>query len=467
MRCGDSPPDPAAAPGSVADGLDLLRQLQAGEPTAGTSTIRGGHRAALARLAAIDPERYGASRNHLDGAVTRLSPYISHGVLSLAEVRDAVFAWLAATGREPAAAAKLISELAWRDYWQRLWCQWGDGIWHDREVGPAAAVSAGPLQPHLPADLAGARTGLACMDAFSRDLQAEGWLHNHARLWLASYVVHWRRVRWQAGAAWFLRHLLDGDAASNNLSWQWVAGTFSSRPYIFNRENLERFSGGGYCRQCALAGAGCPFEASYEELQRRLFAPPPAAARPASPNRAAPPMAPEAPVPSPPPPPAVPQRPIVWVHDEALGPANPALQAWPGAPALFVFDPGRIGADPATGQEPLSAGRLVFVHECLLELPVTIKFGASLEQLLAFAARHGADGIVTSRAVDPWLRRLQRQLADRLPLVILAPPPFVPASADQEAPLPLGRFSRYWRRAAPLVWSAFTAPPAVIPAARP
>jgi deoxyribodipyrimidine photolyase len=53
---------------------------------------RGGRRAAAQqRLAAIDPARYGASRNHLDGAVTRLSPYIRHGVLSLAEVRDAVF----------------------------------------------------------------------------------------------------------------------------------------------------------------------------------------------------------------------------------------------------------------------------------------------------------------------------------------------------------------------------------------
>ena len=56
----------------------------------------GGRRAAEARLAAIDPARYGASRNHLDGAVTRLSPYIRHGVLTLAEVRDAVFAQLEA-----------------------------------------------------------------------------------------------------------------------------------------------------------------------------------------------------------------------------------------------------------------------------------------------------------------------------------------------------------------------------------
>jgi deoxyribodipyrimidine photo-lyase len=85
-------------------------------------------------------------------------------------------------------------------------------------------------------------------------------------------VVHWRRVRWQAGARWFLQHLLDGDPASNNLSWQWVASSFSGKPYLFNRENLERFSGGRYCCACAAATDGtCPFEGSYEQLQADLL----------------------------------------------------------------------------------------------------------------------------------------------------------------------------------------------------
>jgi deoxyribodipyrimidine photo-lyase len=63
-------------------------------------------------------------------------------------------------------------------------------------------------------------------------------------MWVAAFVVHFRRIRWQAGAAWFLEHLLDGDPASNNLSWQWVASTFSSKPYYFNRDNLEQFTDG-------------------------------------------------------------------------------------------------------------------------------------------------------------------------------------------------------------------------------
>ncbi|MFM7266121.1 MAG: FAD-binding domain-containing protein, partial [Cyanobium sp.] len=196
-------------------------------PEAVPPAFPGGRRAAEVRLAAIDPARYGASRNHLDGAVTRLSPYIRHGVLTLAEVRDAVFA-----GRRRA-GEKLIAELGWRDYWQRLWRQWGDGIWEDREP-LKTGLPSDAYAPELPADLAAATTGLACIDAFATALMTTGWLHNHARMWLAAYVVHWRQVRWQAGARWFLRHLLDGDPASNNLSWQWVASSFSHKPYIFN-----------------------------------------------------------------------------------------------------------------------------------------------------------------------------------------------------------------------------------------
>ena len=262
------PEAPDDLPRTFASREDLQAQLQQLFPTATgeLSPMRGGWAAAQQRLAAIDPGAYGRSRNHLDGAVTGLSPFIRHGVLTLAAVRDAV---LGRITRRPE-GEKLINELGWRDYWQRLWAQLGDGIWEDREPlktgHPAAAYAA-----ELPADIAAGTTGLACMDAFADQLTTTGWLHNHARMWLASYVVHWRRVRWQAGARWFLQHLLDGDPASNNLSWQWVASSFSHKPYIFNRANLERFSSGRYCDGCHLARRGCPFEASYEQLDARLF----------------------------------------------------------------------------------------------------------------------------------------------------------------------------------------------------
>jgi deoxyribodipyrimidine photo-lyase len=374
-----------------------------------TPFVRGGRRAAEQRLAAIDPARYGASRNHLDGAVTRLSPYIRHGVLTLAEVREAVFERLRApvesepklqgelfpfasaarswTPAQRRAGEKLINELGWRDYWQRLWYQLGDGIWVDLEplkTGHPPEAYA----PELPGDIAAGATGLACIDGFAAELSGTGWLHNHARMWLAAYVVHWRRVRWQAGARWFLQHLLDGDPASNNLSWQWVASSFSHKPYIFNRANLERFSSGRYCRECPLASGGCPFEASYEALQARLFraGDPTAHTSPSPPGQTAPtPYQPAGPWPVPP------RRPLIWVHGEALGPANPALLAHPGAPALFVFDEDLIqGRTATTGGTPLAAGRLCFLRECLAELPVTVKQGDAAAELLAAARASGA-----------------------------------------------------------------------------
>lgn len=525
------PADPADLPRELADRREVSQRLApwfaglSGE----ASPRRGGRREAERLLAAIDPLAYGQNRNHLAGAVTGLSPHIRHGVLSLAEVRDAVLvrvappsgppepgaaagAPIAADTPEPtrerggsrhldvAAAAgrrpgnfrhpgeRLIQQLAWRDYWQRLWAQWGDGVHSDRESlktgRPAEAYGTS-----LPADLANARTGLACIDAIVTQLVGTGWLHNHARLWLASYGVHWRRLRWQTGARWFHAHLLDADGASNSLSWQWVASSFSSKPYIVNRANLERFAGPSFCEACPAAGrggagsaGGCPFEASYEALQEHLFPSLPVVADPPEgrgvgvggvsggrPVKAVAPQArsaPAAPQLAGPAQPTAsrsaplgadqPRAPVLWIHAEALGPANAALRAHPHRPAVFVFDP--VAAD----QEPWGLKRLVFIYECLLELPLTIRAGDPVAELLAFVARCGADGVVTTRAVDPRLRAISARLAERLPLVVLEPEPLVPA--DLESPgagtaafgagsLPdLRRFSRYWRWAEPRIW---------------
>lgn len=238
---------------------DLARYLREQFPQAPgeLASTRGGRAAALERLAAFDPARYAATRNFLDGAVSRLGAYIRHGVLTLREVADH------ARGRSP----KFTQELAWRDYWRRVYVQIGDGVWEDQEP---IKTRRQDYVAEFPADIAEARTGLACMDAFAREVATEGTLHNHARMWFAAYVIHWRRIRWQAGARWFLRHLLDGDPASNNLSWQWVASTFSSKPYIFNRENLEHYSQGRYCRSCA-AASRCPFDRPYPDLDQELF----------------------------------------------------------------------------------------------------------------------------------------------------------------------------------------------------
>lgn len=226
---------------------------------------RGGRQAALAQLARIKPKQYAATRNALNGAVTRLSAYIRHGVLSLAEVRDTVLQRVS----QQSDAEKLINELAWRDYWQRVYAAIGNGIWSDREPYKTGFAARQYAQT-LPADITNGQTQLACIDDFAQTLTKTGYLHNHARMWLAAYIVHWRRIAWQAGARWFLTHLLDGDPASNNLSWQWVASTFSHKPYFFNRDNLARYTDQRYCPTCPLRQQ-CPFDADYATLEHQLF----------------------------------------------------------------------------------------------------------------------------------------------------------------------------------------------------
>lgn len=244
---------------------EALRGLYQGEPTA--ASTEGGRTAALARLQAFDVQRYADTRNHTTRrGVSALSPYIRHGVLSLAEIRDYV---ITRFGTGPS-VAKYVNELAWRHFWQLVYADLGEKIHHDIEP-PKFRRKGNGKRRFLPDDILTANTGLVCIDESLRELYREGYMHNHARMWVAAYLQHWRGEDWRDGAALFYQHLLDGDPASNSLSWQWVGSTFSHKPYYFNRQNVEKFSGGAYCRACPLATGGCPFDASYDELAHTLF----------------------------------------------------------------------------------------------------------------------------------------------------------------------------------------------------
>ena len=140
------------------------------------------------------------------------------------------------------------------------------------------------------------------------------------------------------------------------------------------------------------------------------------------------------------------KRPILWIHEEALGPANPALRAWPEAPALFVFDTSWIQ------NSRISRKRLGFLYETALELPLTLRKGDVVAEVLAFARRHQADGVVTSTGVDPRLQQIAEAIETEMPLQELDPDPFVELSR----PPRLGRFSRYWREAEPVVWESYS-----------
>lgn len=210
--------------------------------------------AALARLAAVRPAEYARSRNAIDGAVSWLSPYITHGFLSLPEVLSGV------VQRHPLDAQhKFVYELGWRAYFRHVWAHRGAGI--------LQSLHEGPLPEHhyateLPNDIRHGQTGVPAIDRAVHTLYDTGYLHNHARMWLASYVVHVRKVHWRAGADWLYGHLLDGDLASNHLSWQWVAGTGSSKPYLFNAENVARYAPAPW------HSPGSVIDTSYEALDQ-------------------------------------------------------------------------------------------------------------------------------------------------------------------------------------------------------
>jgi deoxyribodipyrimidine photo-lyase len=212
------------------------------------STLQAAH----ARLAAVQPAAYARTRNALDGAVTRLSPYLTHGFLNLREVYEAV------TARHPLDAQhKFVFELGWRAYYRHVWAHLGDGIHQSIHAG---LLPDDTYQSDMPADVMEARTGIPAIDMAVRELYEVGYIHNHARMWLASYLVHLRKVHWHAGAQWMLGHLLDGDVASNHLSWQWVAGTSSSKPYLFNADNVAKYAPAQW------HSTGTEIDTSYEAL---------------------------------------------------------------------------------------------------------------------------------------------------------------------------------------------------------
>ncbi len=210
--------------------------------------------AAHARIAAVCPADYARTRNALDGAVSGLSPYITHGFVSLADVLAGV-----AAHQRLSVHQKFVFELGWREYFRHVWQHRGDGILRSLFRGP---LPDDAYARELPDDVRQGVTGVPAIDQAVRTLYATGMLHNHARMWLASYVVHLRRVHWRVGADWLYGHLLDGDLASNHLSWQWVAGTGSSKPYLFNADNVARFAPAHW------HSPGTVIDTSYEVLDR-------------------------------------------------------------------------------------------------------------------------------------------------------------------------------------------------------
>ena len=169
----------------------------------------------------------GRDRLDLDGT-SRLSQDLRWGTLSAVEVVERC------PGDGPG-PSRFRSEIAWRDFYAHL-------LWQEPRVArsawrPALEAVAWESDPALIEAWREGRTGYPVVDAAMRQLRATGWMHNRARMIVASFLTKHLGVDWRVGEAHFMEHLVDGDPASNNGGWQWAASTGTdAQPWfrIFN-----------------------------------------------------------------------------------------------------------------------------------------------------------------------------------------------------------------------------------------
>ena len=157
-----------------------------------------------------------------EDGTSRLSPYLHFGCLSALEL---VTRAGTSDGTEMSRGDRaFVRQLAWRDFYQQLLAARPAAAWADYRPGRREWRDDPEAQETLEAWRAG-RTGIPIVDAGMRQLLAEGWLHNRARLITGSFLTKTLGIDWRGGAAHYLEYLVDGDLANNNLNWQWVAGT--------------------------------------------------------------------------------------------------------------------------------------------------------------------------------------------------------------------------------------------------
>ncbi|GAA1663720.1 deoxyribodipyrimidine photo-lyase [Glycomyces endophyticus] len=193
--------------------LPASDELAPAEPTA-TDLPAGGERAGLARLDEWAPDSgdYGDRHDDLAGDRTsRLSPYLALGCLSAREV-----------AADPRVSEDFVRQMCWRDFHLQVLAAFpaladtayrngGNDVWE----ADLTALEAWKT----------ASTGIDIVDAGMRQLHAEGWMHNRARLITAGYLVKTLGLDWRDGEAHFAAHLVDYDEANNAGNWQWTAGT--------------------------------------------------------------------------------------------------------------------------------------------------------------------------------------------------------------------------------------------------
>ena len=187
--------------------------------------------------------RYENSRNFDFGPqnqkiVSCLSPYITHRVLLEYDIIKEVI-----STNTPKNSEKFVQEILWRIYW-RGWLETHSEVWTDFVDETTSLYHQENYNQHENYNCAvNGETEIDFFNSWVKELKNENYLHNHTRMWFASIWIFTLELPWQLGAAFFLKHLLDGDSASNTLSWRWVAGLQTKgKNYIAKKWNIEKYS---------------------------------------------------------------------------------------------------------------------------------------------------------------------------------------------------------------------------------
>ncbi len=168
--------------------------------------------------------------------VSCLSPYITHGVLNEVEVIKKSLAKSSLSKNE-----KFIQEVLWRTYWKG-WLELRPTVWSDYIISLNNIREKYREDPNYLKAIEG-KTNIECFDEWVKELKTHNYLHNHTRMWFASIWIFTLDLPWQLGAELFLKHLYDGDAASNTLGWRWVAGIQTQgKHYLASEWNIKKFT---------------------------------------------------------------------------------------------------------------------------------------------------------------------------------------------------------------------------------
>ena len=168
--------------------------------------------------------------------ISCLSPYITHGILTEQEVMK-----LSLKKYSLPKIEKFIQEVLWRVYWKG-WLELRPNVWIDYIIDLNKLKLEYKDNKNYLNAIEG-KTKIECFNAWVNELKNHNYLHNHARMWFASIWIFTLDLPWQLGAEFFMKHLFDGDSASNTLGWRWVAGIQTKgKHYLVSEWNIKKFT---------------------------------------------------------------------------------------------------------------------------------------------------------------------------------------------------------------------------------